>query len=166
MNQPRLDVLAIGNAVVDVIAAADDDFLAQEGLAKGSMRLIDAEEATHLYDKMGQAREISGGSGGNTAAGVAMLGGRAGFVGQVAADQLGEVFAHDIRSVGVEFTTPARESGDVPTGRCLILVTPDAQRTMNTFLGAAQHLETRDIDEDHVRSAAILYLEGYLWDPA
>jgi sugar/nucleoside kinase (ribokinase family) len=165
VTEPRLDVLAIGNAIVDVIAAADDDFLAREGLDKGSMRLIDAAEATRLYDHMGPAREISGGSAGNTAAGVAMLGGRAGFVGQVADDQLGEVYAHDIRSVGVEFTTPARPADEMPTARCLVLVTPDAQRTMNTFLGAAQHLETRALDEEQVRSAAILYLEGYLWDP-
>src|SRR5688572_10787877 len=165
MTDTRLDVLAIGNAIVDVIAAADDDFLAREGLAKGSMRPIDAEEATRLYDHMGPAREISGGSAGNTAAGVAMLGGRAGFVGQVADDQLGEVYAHDIRSVGVEFTTPARPAGATPTARCLVLVTPDAQRTMNTFLGAAQHLEAGALDEAQVRGAAILYLEGYLWDP-
>ncbi len=164
MTDTRLDVLAIGNAIVDVIAAADDSFIEQEGLDKGSMRLIDAEEATSLYGRMGPGREISGGSAGNTAAGVAMLGARAGFVGQVAQDQLGEVYAHDIRSLGVEFTTPAR-AGDVPTARCLVLVTPDAQRTMNTFLGAAQHLETSMLDEDQVRSAAILYLEGYLWDP-
>lgn len=165
MTEARLDVLAIGNAVVDVIAATDDDFLAREGLDKGSMRLIDAEEAKRIYDKMGPGREISGGSAGNTAAGVAMLGGRAGFVGQVADDQLGEVYAHDIRSVGVEFTTPARPAGDTATGRVLVLVTPDAQRTMNTFLGAAQHLHTGALDEEQVRSAAILYLEGYLWDP-
>ena len=164
MTDTRLDVLAIGNAIVDVIAAAEDSFIAEEGLDKGSMRLIDAQEATRLYGRMGPGREISGGSAGNTAAGVAMLGGRAGFVGQVADDQLGEVYAHDIRSIGVEFTTPAR-SGDVPTARCLVLVTPDAQRTMNTFLGAAQHLETAMLDEEQVRSAAILYLEGYLWDP-
>ena len=165
MTEPRLDVLAIGNAIVDIIAATDDDFLAREGLDKGSMRLIDGAEATRLYDHMGPAREISGGSAGNTAAGVAMLGGRAGFVGQVADDQLGDVYAHDIRSVGVEFTTPARPASEMPTGRVLVLVTPDAQRTMNTFLGAAQHLETRALDEEQVRSAAILYLEGYLWDP-
>jgi sugar/nucleoside kinase (ribokinase family) len=164
VTEPSLDVLCIGNAIVDVIAAADDAFLAEQGLAKGSMRLIDAEEATRLYAKMGPGREISGGSSGNTAAGIAMLGGRAGFVGQVAGDQLGEVYAHDIRSIGVEFTTPVR-GGDVPTARCLVLVTPDAQRTMNTFLGAAQHLEPSALDEDQVRSAAILYLEGYLWDP-
>ena len=165
MTEPRLDVLAIGNAIVDVIAAADEDFLLAEGLDKGSMRLIDAEAATRLYDKMGPGREVSGGSAGNTAAGVAMLGGRAGFVGQVADDQLGEVYAHDIQSVGVEFTTPRRSPDEAPTARCLVLVTADAQRTMNTFLGAAQNLEPGAIDADQVRSAAILYLEGYLWDP-
>jgi sugar/nucleoside kinase (ribokinase family) len=165
VTDTRLDVLCIGNAIVDVIAAADESFLEQEGLAKGSMRLVDAEEATRLYGKMGPGREISGGSAGNTAAGVAMLGARAGFVGQVADDQLGEVYRHDISSVGVEFTTPARQASDVPTARCLVLVTPDAQRTMSTFLGAAQHLETSALDEDQVRAAAILYLEGYLWDP-
>jgi sugar/nucleoside kinase (ribokinase family) len=165
VTDTRLDVLAIGNAIVDVISAADDAFLEREGLDKGSMRLIDAAEATRLYEHMGPAREISGGSAGNTAAGVAMLGGRAGFVGQVADDQLGEVYAHDIRSVGVEFTTPARPGDEMPTARSLVLVTPDAQRTMNTFLGAAQHLETDALDEAQVQGAAILYLEGYLWDP-
>jgi sugar/nucleoside kinase (ribokinase family) len=164
VTDTRLDVLAIGNAIVDVIAAADEEFLAAEGLDKGAMRLIDADEATRLYGKMGPGREISGGSAGNTAAGVAMLGGRAGFVGQVADDQLGEVFAHDIRSIGVEFTTPARP-GDVPTARSLVLVTSDAQRTMNTFLGAAQYLDSNMLDEEQVKSASILYLEGYLWDP-
>ncbi len=165
MNDTRLDVLAIGNAIVDVIAAANEGFIERQGLAKGSMRLIDAEEATRLYDHMGPAREISGGSAGNTAAGVAMLGGRAGFVGQVADDQLGEVYAHDIRSVGVEFTTPARPAGETPTARCLILVTPDAQRTMNTFLGAAQMLEAGAVDAARIAEAKTLYLEGYLWDP-
>jgi len=162
----RLDVLAIGNAIVDVIATADDDFLTRECLPKGSMRLIDAEEATRLYDHMGPAREISGGSAANSVAGIAILGGRAGFVGQVADDQLGAVFAHDIRATGVEFTTPIRANGDVPTARCLILVTPDAQRTMNTFLGAAQYLPPQALDEEQVKRASILYLEGYLWDPA
>jgi sugar/nucleoside kinase (ribokinase family) len=164
VTKPRLDVLAIGNAIVDVIATADDEFIVAEGLNKGSMRLIDADEATRLYDHMGPAREISGGSAANSVAGIAMLGGTAGFIGQVADDQLGEVFAHDIRSIGVEFTTPAR-NGEVPTARCLILVTPDAQRTMNTFLGAAQYLPPAALDEQQVRDAAILYLEGYLWDP-
>ena len=166
MTDTRLDVLCIGNAIVDVISATDDAFLSREGLAKGSMRLIDAEEATRLYAHMGPAREVSGGSAGNTAAGVAMLGGKAGFVGQVADDQLGDVYAHDIASIGVEFTTPRRPQSEAPTARCLVLVTPDAQRTMNTFLGAAQNLAPASIDEAQVRSAAILYLEGYLWDPA
>ena len=165
MTDTRLDVLCIGNAVVDVIAATDDAFLVQEGLEKGSMRLIDEEEATRLYGKMGPGREISGGSAGNTAAGIAMLGARAGFVGQVVADQLGEVFAHDIRSIGVEFTTPVLTDTRIPSGRVLVLVTPDAQRTMNTVLGAAQYLDSEALDENQVRGAAILYLEGYLWDP-
>jgi len=161
----RLEILCIGNAIVDVIAAADDEFLVREGLAKGSMRLIDAEEADRLYSHMGPAREISGGSAGNSAAGIAMLGGRAGFVGQVADDQLGDVYAHDIGSIGVEFTTPRRPRAEAPTARCLVLVTPDAQRTMNTFLGAAQNLTAQSLDPDQVASAAITYLEGYLWDP-
>ncbi|HEX8667955.1 MAG TPA: adenosine kinase [Allosphingosinicella sp.] len=164
MTDTRLDVLCIGNAIVDVISAADDGFLEQEGLAKGSMRLIDTDEASRLYDRMGPGREVSGGSAANTAAGIAMLGGRAGFIGRVADDQLGEVFAHDIRSIGVEFDTPPI-SGQAPTARCLILVTPDAQRTMNTFLGAAQSLDTDSLSDDQVRAAGILYLEGYLWDP-
>jgi sugar/nucleoside kinase (ribokinase family) len=164
VTDTRLDVLCIGNAVVDVIAAADDAFLEQEGLTKGSMRLIDAEEATRLYSHMGPGREASGGSAANTAAGVAALGARAGFIGQVAKDQLGEIFTHDMRGLGVEFATPP-SNGEVPTGRVMILVTPDAQRTMNTFLGAAQHLETKALDEQQIRDAAILYLEGYLWDP-
>jgi len=159
----RLDVLCIGNAIVDVIAATDDAFLAAEGLDKGSMRLIDADEATRLYGRMGPGREISGGSAGNTAAGLAMLGAKAGFVGQVADDQLGEVYRHDIASLGIEFTTPVLSG--VPTARSLVLVTPDAQRTMNTFLGAAQNLTVDALDEDQVRRAGILYLEGYLWDP-
>jgi sugar/nucleoside kinase (ribokinase family) len=165
VTDKNLDVLCIGNAIVDVIAAADDEFLAREGLDKGSMRLIDAEEATRLYGRMGPGREISGGSAGNTAAGVAMLGGRAGFVGQVADDQLGEVYRHDITSLGIEFATPARPQAEAPTARCLVLVTPDAQRTMNTFLGAAQNLSREALDEDQLRRARILYLEGYLWDP-
>ena len=162
MNQARLDVLAIGDAVVDVIATADDAFLEAEGLVKGSMRVLDAAEATRLYEHMGPARETSGGSAANTVAGIAALGGRAGFVGQVADDQLGEVFAHDIRALGVEFVTLPR-TPDVPTGRCLILVTPDAQRTMNTFPGAAHRLSAEALDAAQIRGAAILYLEAYLW---
>jgi sugar/nucleoside kinase (ribokinase family) len=164
MTDPRLDVLAIGNAIVDVIADADDAFLDAEGLTKGSMRLINAEEATRLYGRMSSGREASGGSAANTAAGVAALGGRAGFIGQVANDQLGEFFRHDISSLGVEFVTPAKDF-DVPTARCLVLVTPDAQRTMSTFLGAAQHLPVTALDAQQIKDSAILYLEGYLWDP-
>ena len=162
MTDTRLDVLAIGDAVVDVIARADDAFLAEEKLVKGSMQVLDAEGATRLYAKMSQARETSGGSAANTAAGVAALGGRAGFVGQVAADQLGEIFTHDIRALGVEFVTPAKKDA-LPTGRCLILVTPDAQRTMNTFRGAAHQLTVEALDPEQIRGAAILYLEAYLW---
>lgn len=164
MTQTRLDVLAIGNAIVDVIADADDAFLEAEGLTKGMMRLIDAEEAVRLYDHMGPAREISGGSAGNTAAGVAALGGKAGFVGQVAPDQLGEFYRHDLTATGVEFTTPPADFG-VPTARSMVLVTPDGHRTMNTFLGAAQHLPVTALDEAQIEASAILYLEGYLWDP-
>lgn len=164
MTDTRLDVLAIGNAVVDIIADCDDAFLEAEGLTKGMMRLIDAEEAIRLYDHMGPAREISGGSAGNTAAGVAALGGKAGFVGQVAPDQLGEFYRHDLTATGVEFTTAATDFG-VPTGRVMVLVTADGHRTMNTFLGAAQHLPVTALDEAQIEGAAILYLEGYLWDP-
>lgn len=162
MTDIRLDVLAIGDAVVDVIATADDDFLAEERLVKGSMQVLDAAGATRLYAKMSQARETSGGSAANTMAGVASMGSRAGFVGQVARDQLGEIFTHDIRALGVEFVTPPIAGGE-PTGRCLILVTPDAQRTMNTFRGAAHQLTAAALDPEQIRGAAILYLEAYLW---
>ena len=164
MSDPRLAVLCIGNAIVDVIANATDEFLAEEGLVKGSMRLIDAEEAERLYSHMGPAHQVSGGSAGNTAAGVAALGGRAGFIGQIAPDQLGEFYRHDLTAAGVEFITPAADVGQ-PTARSMILVTPDGHRTMNTFLGAAQHLPREALDEQQIRESAILYLEGYLWDP-
>jgi sugar/nucleoside kinase (ribokinase family) len=164
MPQRRLDVLAIGNAIVDVIADADDAFIDRQGLDKGSMRLIGEDEAQRLYGEMGAGREASGGSAANTVAGIAALGLKSGFIGQIGDDQLGEIFAHDIRSLGVAFDTPARS--DVgSTARCLVLVTPDAQRTMNTFLGAAQRLNSSAIDPALVADAAILYLEGYLWDP-
>lgn len=165
MTAPRLDVLCIGNAIVDVIADADDAFLAEQSLTKGSMRLIDEEEATRLYGVMRPGREISGGSAGNTAAGLASFGLKAGFIGQVANDELGDIYRHDVESLGVDFLVPARDDVGA-TGRVLILVTPDAQRTMNTFLGAAQRLEARDVDPAKVADAAVLYLEGYLWDPA
>ena len=161
---PTLDVVAIGNAIVDVLARSDDAFLAQHALTKGGMQLIDAAMAETLYADMPQAKEISGGSAANTLAGLAALGKKCGFIGQVNEDQLGAVFAHDVRALGIRFDTPARQ-GDVPTARCLILVTPDAQRTMNTFLGASQFLPAQALDLDMIRSAGILYLEGYLWDP-
>ena len=164
MSATTLDIVAIGNAIVDVIARADEAFVAGEGVAKGSMRLIDTETAKGLYDRMGPGIEASGGSAANTVAGIAALGGRCGFIGQVADDQLGKVFAHDIRAQGVEFRTAARPA-EPPTARCLILVTEDGQRTMNTFLGASQYLPAEALDRDLIASAAILYLEGYLWDP-
>ena len=164
MPATRLDVLCIGNAIVDILATADDAFLEAEGLTKGSMRLIDAEEAERLYSHMGAATEVSGGSAGNTAAGIAALGGKAGFIGQVAPDQLGQFYIHDLRSTGVEFTTAPADFG-VPTARSMVLVTPDGHRTMNTFLGAAQHLPASALDEAQIRDSAVLYLEGYLWDP-
>ena len=164
MTAPRLDVLAIGNAIVDVIADADDRFLEEQGLTKGSMRLIDEREAERLYAAMGPARELSGGSAGNTAAGLAALGCKAGFIGQVADDQLGAIYQHDVESLGVDFIVAAKD-GVGATARSLILVTPDAQRTMNTFLGAAQMLDKSDIDPAEIAEAGIIYLEGYLWDP-
>ena len=160
----RFDVVAIGNAIVDVLARADDALITAEGLTKGSMRLIDAEEAERLYAAMGPAVEVSGGSAANTLAGMAVLGERCAFIGQVADDQLGHVFTHDLRALGVAYETPALKEG-APTARCLILVTPDGQRTMNTFLGASHLLDQAMIDEDWIADAEILYLEGYLWDP-
>jgi len=164
VTSPKLDIVAIGDAIVDVIATCDDDFLAERGLTKGSMRLLDPAEADALYAAMGSARETSGGSAANSMAGVAALGGRAGFIGQVAGDQLGDIFAHDMQALGVRFETPPLIEGP-PTGRCLILVTPDAQRTMNTSPGASHELSPKALDEELIRSAAILYLEGYLWGP-
>jgi sugar/nucleoside kinase (ribokinase family) len=164
MTSDRLDVLAIGNAIVDVIADAGDEFVATLGMAKGSMRLIDQVEATGLYERMGPAREASGGSAANTVAGLASLGVKAGFIGQLGDDQLGQIFTHDIRSLGVAFDTPPRSDVGA-TARCLIVVTPDAERTMSTFLGAAQMLEASAIDAQSIASAQIVYLEGYLWDP-
>ena len=160
----RFDVVAIGNAIVDVIARADDALITSEGLTKGSMRLIDAEEAERLYSAMGPAIEMSGGSAANTLAGMAVLGQRCSFIGQVADDQLGHVFTHDLRALGVAYETPPLAEG-APTARCLILVTPDGQRTMNTFLGASHLLEQSMIDEEWIADSEILYLEGYLWDP-
>jgi len=164
MAEPSLDVIAIGNAIVDVMAPAEEAAIARLGLNKGGMTLVDTARAQELYDAMGPAKEISGGSAANTLAGLAALGAKCAFIGQVADDQLGEVFAHDIRAGGIHFATPAR-AGDPPTARCLIFVTPDGERTMNTFLGASQFLPPAALDERLIASAAILYLEGYLWDP-
>ncbi len=164
MPVPTLDIVAIGNAIVDVISPADDALILREGLTKGGMQLIDAPRATALYAAMGPGKEISGGSAANTIAGMAALGQKCGFIGQVAKDQLGDVFSHDIKAIGVTFNTEPR-AAEPPTARCLILVTPDGQRTMNTFLGASQFLPATAIDKAMIESAAILYLEGYLWDP-
>jgi sugar/nucleoside kinase (ribokinase family) len=159
----RLDVVGIGNALVDVISHESFAFLDDQGLHAGSMQLIDAARATSLYESMGPATESSGGSAANTLVGLASLGGRAGFVGRVADDQLGAVFGHDLRAAGVEYTTAPASDGQ-PTGRCLILVTPDAQRTLNTFLGAAAEFGPEDLDAQLLARADVLYLEGYLWD--
>jgi sugar/nucleoside kinase (ribokinase family) len=164
MPEPSYDVIAIGNAIVDVMAPSSDETIARLGLQRGGMTLIDTERARDLYEAMGPAREISGGSAANTLAGLAALGAKCAFIGQVADDQLGEVFAHDIRAGGIAFATPARP-GEPPTARCLIFVTPDGQRTMNTYLGASQFLPAEALDEAAIADAAVLYLEGYLWDP-
>ncbi|MGL4313003.1 MAG: adenosine kinase [Sphingomonas sp.] len=165
MTAPALDIVAIGNAIVDVLSPCDDAFITAEGMTKGSMALMfSPADADALYAKMGPGTEASGGSAANTVAGMAALGSKCGFIGQVASDQLGQVFAHDIRATGVHFDTPARP-GEPSTARCLIFVTPDGQRTMNTFLGASQFLPAAALDRELIAQAAILYLEGYLWDP-
>jgi len=164
MADRALDVVGIGNAIVDVLSHADEAFLAAEGLAKGSMTLIDAGRADKLYAAMGSAVECSGGAAANTVAGVASLGGGAGFIGKVKNDQLGQIFRHDIRAVGVTFDTEPAADGP-STARCLVLVTPDAQRTMGTYLGACVELTPDDIDEALLARARVTYLEGYLWDP-
>jgi sugar/nucleoside kinase (ribokinase family) len=158
------DVAAIGNAIVDVIAPATDAFLVAERLDKGAMMLIDADQATALYARMAPGVETSGGSAGNTVAGIASLGGRAAYVGKVANDQLGEVFAHDMRAIGASYTTPPL-AGGAPTARCMVNVTPDGQRTMCTFLGASVELTPDDVDAATIEGARIVYLEGYLFDP-
>ena len=164
MNSSSLDIVAIGDAIVDVIATCDDQFIAERGFAKGSMRLLSIEEASALYAAMGPAREISGGSAANSMAGVAALGLDAAFVGQVADDQLGGIFAHDMQSLGVRFETPPSKAPP-PTGRCLVLVTPDAQRTMSTYAGASHELGPWALDPELILSARYTFLEGYLWGP-
>ena len=163
MSQHRFDVTAIGNAIVDVIASADDALLVQHGLVKDAMTLIDAADADRLYGIMGPGRETSGGSAGNTVAGIAALGGRTAYIGKVADDQLGDVFTHDIRATGVTYDTQPLKGG-LPTARCLIFVTPDAHRTMQTFLGATTQLGPEDVNIGYITSSRVVYLEGYLWD--
>lgn len=163
MTASAFDVLCIGNAIVDVIARVEEEFVIRHGLVKGSMNLIDEARAEELYADMGQAMEVSGGSAGNTAAGVASLGGRAAYFGKVRADQLGAIFRHDMRAQGVAFDTAAASDGPA-TARSFILVTPDSERTMNTYLGACVNFTTADVDAKVVEAAQITYMEGYLWD--
>ncbi|KAA5605492.1 adenosine kinase [Roseospira marina] len=168
MTAPRHDVVALGNAIVDVHAHANESFLAEHGMNKGGMMLIDRARAAMLYDAMGPGVESSGGSAANTVAGLASLGARAAFVGKVAEDQLGQIFTHDIRAIGAAFDTPpltGPKAEESSTARCLILVTPDGQRTMNTYLGACIELGPEDIDEALFAGGLITYIEGYLWDP-
>ena len=165
MTPPRAyDVIAIGHAIVDVLAHADDGFVAEHGLHKGTMTLIDQARAEKLYEALGPAVEVSGGSAANTAVGVASLGGAAGFIGRVRDDQLGDIFSHDIRAAGVEYTVPLAPADAVgpPTARCMIVVTPDAQRTMSTYLGVASQIPAGDVDEEFVAASEILFVEGYL----
>ncbi len=164
MSTPRYDVAGIGNAIVDVLTQTDDAFLEGEGLAKGAMTLVDETQAAQVYDKAGPAMECSGGSAANTIAVMARLGAKTAFMGKVKNDAFGKIFGHDIRSLGVHFDTAAAEDGPA-TANCLVLVTPDAQRTMLTYLGASIHLTPRDIDLEVIKAAKVTYLEGYLWDP-
>jgi sugar/nucleoside kinase (ribokinase family) len=161
--EPRFDVVGIGNALVDVIAHAGDEFLADHGLTKGWMDLVDTDRAVQLYRALGSAVEMSGGSAANTMCGVASFGGTAAYVGKVTDDELGEVFGHDLLAVGVQFR-PGDHRNEVPTGRCIIVVTPDAERTMNTYLGASSLLRVDDVDDATVADAKVLYMEGYLYD--
>jgi sugar/nucleoside kinase (ribokinase family) len=163
MAERLYDVVGIGSAIVDIIARCEDEFITRQGLQKGIMRLVDAAEADRLYGEMGPGVEISGGTVPNTCAGLASFGGKAAFIGRIAKDQLGAVFAHDIRAVGVAFETEP-VSGGAPTARCLILVTPDGERTMNTFLGAATELNCNDLKPELIQASKILYLEGYSYD--
>lgn len=163
MVQPLCDVAGLGNAIVDIIARCDDAFIVDQGLEKGIMRLIDATEAARLYGQLGPAVEVSGGSVPNSCVGVASFGGKAAFMGKIAKDQLGEIFAHDLRAAGVSFASKPVE-GSAPTARSLILVTPDGERTMNTHLGASAELSAREVDADVIQASKILYLEGYSFD--
>src|SRR6516165_8543026 len=159
----RFDVVTIGNALVDVLVHEDDDFVIRTGVERGAMTMVDAARSDEIYKQMGPGTEVSGGSAANTAAGLASFGGRAAYIGRVADDTFGKVFTHDLRALGVHFDSPVADDG-TPTGRCLIIVTPDAQRTMCTYLGAANMLEPAAVDPAVVASAAVTYIEGYLWD--
>lgn len=163
MSKKIYDVVAIGNAIVDVLAFCDDRFIEEQEMRKGTMQLIDSARAEQLYNAMGQATEVSGGSAANTLAGMSDLGAKTAFIGKVNEDELGRIFRHDMNSIGVEFKTPEATNG-VVTARCLIVVTPDGQRTMNTFLGAAGEIHTSDVDEALIKNAQIFYGEGYMWD--
>ncbi len=165
MTEVECDVIGIGNAIVDVLSRTEDAFLDEQGLVKGSMCLIDADRALALYGQMGPATEASGGSAANTIAGVAGFGSSARYVGKVTDDELGKIFAHDMRAVGADYDVALAPAGSTPTGRCMVLVSPDAQRTMCTFLGISVTLNSDDVDADAVAGAGIAYLEGYLWDP-
>ena len=164
VSAPKYDVLALGNAIVDLLAFTPEDFLKSQSVDKGAMTLIDEPRAQQLYGAMGPATIVSGGSAANTAVGAASLGARVAFIGKVKADDVGDIFTHDIRATGVTFTTAPATDGPA-TARCFVLVTPDGQRSMNTYLGACQNLTVADVDADLVRESAIVYLEGYLWDP-
>ncbi len=165
MTHNPVDVVGIGNAIVDVLARIDDDFLETHNISKGAMHLVDEDQARTLYDAMGPGIEISGGSAANTIAGIASFGGNGAYIGKVRDDQLGDVFGHDIRAVGVDFSVAPATSGPA-TARSMILVSPDGERTMNTFLGACVGLGPDDVEPSRIQSAKVTYLEGYLWDPA
>ena len=164
MNPAKFDVLTIGNAIVDIISSTQDDFLVEEKIIKGAMNLIDAERAEHLYSVMGPAIETSGGSAGNTVVGVTSLGGTGAYIGKVCDDSLGKIFTHDVRASGVAYDTVPLEAAP-PTARSFIFVTPDGERSMNTYLGACMELGPEDVEEDKIAGSQITYFEGYLWDP-
>jgi sugar/nucleoside kinase (ribokinase family) len=164
MSEPKIDVLTIGNAIVDVLTNGDESFLQEHGITKGAMNLVDEERSAFLFNKIGQTIETSGGSAANTAAGINSLGGSAAFIGKVADDHLGKTFTHDIRAVGTHFDTPPLIGGS-RTANCMIFITPDGERTMNTYLGACVELAPEDIDEEVVIQSQVTYFEGYLWDP-
>jgi sugar/nucleoside kinase (ribokinase family) len=164
MTNARFDVLGIGNAIVDVIATCEEDFLHKEAIQRGGMTLIDEARADHLYRAIGPATITSGGSAGNTMAGIASFGGRGSYIGKVRNDELGGLFRHDVSTIGLDFSTAAATAGPA-TARCIVLVTPDGERSMSTYLGACQQLTIADVDPETVTAAKVTYLEGYLWDP-